>query len=81
MRKQIEFGCGNTWLLRTEFEASDGTEREVKGISGDILIKSVYLRVWIGQTVYILDVKEGFKRQRKMSNVVKFVVGIASEVI
>ncbi|EPU22324.1 hypothetical protein SAG0135_05350 [Streptococcus agalactiae LMG 14609] len=50
-------------------------------IQGDILIKSVYLRVWIGQTVYILDVKEGFKRQRKMSNAVKFVVGIASEVI
>ncbi|MCK6350323.1 DUF3977 family protein, partial [Streptococcus agalactiae] len=48
----MEFGYGNTWLLRTEFEASDGTEWEVKGISGDILIKSVYLRVWIGQTVY-----------------------------
>ncbi|MCC9794524.1 DUF3977 family protein, partial [Streptococcus agalactiae] len=37
--------------------------------------------VWIGQTVYILDVKEGFKRQRKMSNATKFVVGVASEVI
>ncbi|MCC9734258.1 DUF3977 family protein, partial [Streptococcus agalactiae] len=31
MRKYIEFGYGNTWLLRTEFEASDGTEWEVKG--------------------------------------------------
>lgn len=48
MRKQIEFGYGNIWLLCMEFEVFDGIEWEVKGILGDILIKFVYLCVWIG---------------------------------
>ena len=78
MRKQIEFGCGNTWLLRTEFEASDGMD---VGEGKDLdFIHDKALTIGAIES-YILDVKEGFKRQRKMSNAVKFVVGIASEVI
>ena len=30
--KFIEFGIGNTWLVRTETELEDGTEYEEKGI-------------------------------------------------
>ncbi|MGN7386986.1 DUF3977 family protein [Sporosarcina sp. SAFN-015] len=34
--KFIEFGIGNTWLVRTEIELSDGTECEEIGIVGPI---------------------------------------------
>jgi hypothetical protein len=33
--KYIEFGLGNTWLIRTETELDDGTENEEKGIVRD----------------------------------------------
>ena len=63
--KFIEFGIGNTWFIRTETELEDGTEYEEKGINGPINLNSVYLRIWIGKTVLIADLKEGFKRQKK----------------
>lgn len=65
MKKFVEFGFGNRWLLRTEFENEDGTEYDMKGIVGPIKPQSIYLRLWIGHTVLILDSKEGFKKQRK----------------
>lgn len=80
MRKYIEFGYGNTWWLRTEFEQSDETEYEVKGIAGKIKPISVYLRIWIGQQAYILDLKEGFKKQQKNRRAIKVVFCITSEV-
>lgn len=78
MKKFIEFGFGNRWLVRTEFEQEDGTEWEVKGISGQIKPYSVYLRLWIGHRVLIMDSKEGFKRQSKKRKAVKLLLGIAS---
>ncbi|MCP1638314.1 DUF3977 family protein [Streptococcus gallinaceus] len=80
MTKYIEFGFGNRWLIRTEFEKDDGSEWEVKGISGPIKPKSVYLRIWLGKIVYIWDWQEGFKKQEKKRRAVKFIFGIASEV-
>lgn len=53
--KYIEFGIGNTWLVRTETESEDGTEYEEKGIIGPIKFHSLYIRIWIGKTVFILD--------------------------
>ncbi len=80
MKKYIEFGFGNRWFVRTEFEKADGTEYEIKGIAGKIKPKSIYLRLWLGKKVYILDTKEGFKRQVKTRPALKVIVGIASAV-
>ncbi|MGT2828648.1 DUF3977 family protein [Streptococcus hillyeri] len=79
MTKFIEFGIGNRWLVRTEFEHEDGTEYEKKGIVGPIKPKSIYLRLWLGDTVLILDTKEGYQRQKKHKKAFKLIFGICSE--
>jgi len=76
--KFIEFGIGNTWLIRTETELEDGTEYEEKGIKGPISFYSLYLRIWIGKTVIIVDLKEGIKRQKKKRREFKVIFGIVS---
>ncbi|MGE8205630.1 DUF3977 family protein [Heyndrickxia sp. NPDC080065] len=76
--KFIEFGIGNTWIVRTETELEDGTEYEEKGIVGPIKFHSIYLRVWIGKNVYILCYRDGFKRVRKQRKEFKFIFGIVS---
>ncbi|WP_430413694.1 DUF3977 family protein [Lederbergia citrea] len=63
--KFIEFGIRNTWLVRTETELEDGMDYDEKGIVGPINFHSLYLRIWIGETVLIFDLKEGFKRIKK----------------
>ncbi|WP_340009081.1 DUF3977 family protein [Paenibacillus sp. FSL K6-0276] len=64
--KYIEFGLGNTWFIRTETELEDGTEFEEKGIVKPVRFRSLYVRIWIGKTVVIIDLKEGFKKNRKV---------------
>jgi hypothetical protein len=76
--KFIEFGIGNTWIISTESELEDGTEYEEKGIKGPIKFYSLYLRIWIGKTVIIADIKEGIKRQKKSRNKFKVIFGIVS---
>jgi len=76
--KFIEFGIGNTWIIRTKTELEDGTEYEEKGIKGPIKFYSLYLRIWIGKTVLIADLKEGFKRQKKNRNEFKVIFGKVS---
>lgn len=76
--KFIEFGIGNTWIIRTETELDDGTEYEEKGIKGPIKFYSLYFRIWIGKTVVIADLKEGFKRQKKNHRKFKVLFGIVS---
>ncbi len=76
--KYIEFGFGNSWLLRTEIEIADGTEHEQRGILGPLKPRSAYIRIWIRRTVFILDTREGFKRIRKGRNAFKVIVGISS---
>ncbi|MBY5035227.1 DUF3977 family protein [Streptococcus gallolyticus] len=80
MKKYIEFGLGNRWLVRTEFEEEDGSEWEVKGISGKLKPQSIYLRFWLGKSVYIWDWQEGFKKQVKNRSAMKLIIGIKSEV-
>ncbi|WP_025786309.1 DUF3977 family protein [Sporosarcina sp. D27] len=75
--KFVEFGIGNTWLVRTETELADGTEYEEKGIVGPIKYHSLYLRIWIGKTVLIIDSREGFKRSKKARKAIKIVLGIS----
>lgn len=76
--KYIEIGFGNRWPVRTETEFADGTETEQKGIVGPIKFHSVYFRVWVGTTVFILDVKRGFQRQRKDRKAFKLILGVTS---
>jgi hypothetical protein len=76
--KYIEFGIGNTWLIRTETELEDGTEYEEKGIIGPIKFYSLYLRIWIGKNVLIFDLREGFKRVKKSRKKFKIIFGIVS---
>ncbi|MEK5482442.1 MULTISPECIES: DUF3977 family protein [unclassified Viridibacillus] len=71
--KFIEIGIGNTWIVRTE------TELEERGIIGPIILKSVYLRIWLFKTVVILDSKEGLKKLKKKRNSLKLVLGIQSK--
>jgi hypothetical protein len=76
--KFIEFGIGNNWLIRTETELEDGSEFEEKGIIGPIRLHSIYLRIWIGKTVFILDLKEGMKRVKKSRKEFKNILGVVS---
>ncbi|MFB9328930.1 DUF3977 family protein [Paenibacillus aurantiacus] len=76
--KYIEIGLGNTWIVRTETELPDGSEREQKGIIRPIIFHSIYLRIWLGNTVMIWDSKEGFKRTRKSRNAFKLILGMTS---
>lgn len=64
--------------MRTETELADGTEYEEKGIVRPVRFHSVYIRVWIRKTVWILDLKEGFKRAKKNRNEFKIIFGISS---
>lgn len=75
MNKYIEIGIGNKWWIRTELEHEDGSETEVRGISRPFRLKSVYLRVWLGRTVFILDSREGFKRVYKSKRCFKWLLG------
>ncbi|UTR07061.1 DUF3977 family protein [Alkalihalobacillus sp. LMS6] len=77
--KYLECGIGNRWLLRTEVEHKDGTEVEYRGWQGPIVCQSFYIRVWVGRAVYIIDLREGFKKQSKKQRRFKCVVGIVSQ--
>lgn len=79
MKKYIEIGVGNTWLIRTEIEHEDGTETEMKGIVTPFKLKSVYLRVWIRRRVLILDLREGVKFQTKRNSNFKILLGFYGE--
>lgn len=77
LKKYVEFGIGNRWLVRTEYELDDGSEYERKGIDRPKRITSIYIRIWIGKYVFILDTFEGFKRSKKTRNKLKIVLGIS----
>lgn len=76
--KYIEVGIGNTWIVRTETELEDGSEVEQKGIIKPIIFYSIYLRIWIGKTVFFWDSKKGFKKKSKPRRAFKFILGLTS---
>ncbi|WP_307557772.1 DUF3977 family protein [Paenibacillus sp. V4I7] len=76
--KYIEVGIGNMWIIRTETELSDGSEIEQKGIIKPIIFHSIYLRIWLGKTVFIVDSKQGFKRMTKPRRAIKLILGLVS---
>ena len=75
LKKYIEIGYGNTWFIRTELEYPDGTETEIRGIYKPFRLQSVYLRVWIGYKVFILNIRSGFKMQTKNRKCFKCIIG------
>lgn len=75
MKKYTEIGFGNAWFVRTEIEHDDGSESEMKGFLKPFKLKSVYIRVWIGMNVMILDSKEGLKFTKKNRRKFKFMIG------
>lgn len=77
LKKYVEIGIGNRWLVRTELEHEDGTETEVKGIAHPFQLDTIYLRMWIGKKVLIIDSREGIKFQRKDRRKLKIVIGFA----
>ncbi|MFD2701215.1 DUF3977 family protein [Paenibacillus shunpengii] len=75
MKKFTEIGIGNRWFIRTEFEHEDGSESEIKGFTRPFKLKSVYIRIWIGKKVLIIDSKEGIKWVGKGKKKLKLLVG------
>ncbi|NRF95794.1 DUF3977 family protein [Paenibacillus frigoriresistens] len=65
-------------MIRTETEFKDGSEIEQRGIIKPIIFHSIYLRIWLGKTVFIWDSKQGFKRMTKLRSEFKFILGLAS---
>lgn len=72
----IEFGIGNTYIIRTEYEYPDGSEREKPGIDFNIDIKEIYIRIWIKKKVYILSSQNGFNTKLKDRNKFKLIFGV-----
>ncbi|WP_438432645.1 DUF3977 family protein [Gorillibacterium sp. sgz500922] len=79
MRKYVELGIGNRWLLRTEIEQADGTETEVRGWQRPFRVRSGYIRVWLGYRVIVLDTRDGLKRSRKTRRGFKLLLGLTGE--
>ncbi len=64
--------------MRTETELEDGSEYEEKGIVGPVKFHSLYMRIWIGKNVWIIDLKEGLKKGKKKRNAFKIIIGVVS---
>jgi len=75
LKKYIEIGYGNRWFVRTEIENKDGTETEIRGIITPFKLRSIYLRIWIGYKVLVIDLKEGIKISTKPRKCIKFILG------
>lgn len=75
MKKYTEIGFGNQWFIRTEFEHEDGSESEIKGFVRPFKLKSVYIRIWVGKNVLVIDSKEGIKFVGKDKKKIKILIG------
>jgi len=69
--KYYEIGFGNESLSSTEME----DESRVRGFALDG-IESIYIRIWIWKSVFILDLFEGFKIGIKDEVKFKFLIGL-----
>ena len=71
-----EIGIGNGSLVSTEIERK-GDEVRVNGWAMGVF-RSVYLRLWLGKTVVVIDSVDGLKVKRKSHNRIKVLFGIVS---
>ena len=72
-----EVGIGNSNLISTEYELPDGSENRVPGFKVKN-IQELYIRVWVGYSVFILSTKEGFKITKKSRKRFKLILGFAN---
>lgn len=72
-----EIGIGNPTVINTEIEYADGTETRQPGFVKFRKLKTVYLRLWLGQKVYVLSTNQGFSTKRKNHNAFKLLFGIS----
>jgi len=75
MKTYVELGVGNRWLLSTEREFSDSSEVRVPGVDVKGKCRGVYLRIWLGKRVVIVE-KRGVSIKSKDRSAVKFVIGV-----
>jgi len=75
LKEYIEIGYGNRWFVRTEIEEENGTEREFRGIIKPFKLTSIYLRIWLGKKVLIIDSREGLKITSKNRKSFKILIG------
>ncbi len=81
MKIYTEVGIGNEHFVSSEVECSNGTELRIKGNLNFLPVASVYLRVWIGHHVFILDSAKGFKHKTKDRKELKILIGTVSHEI
>ena len=72
-----EIGIGNPTFINTEVEYADGTETRQPGFIRFQKLQSLYLRVWIGEKVYVLSTNQGFSTKRKTRKAFKVLFGIS----
>jgi hypothetical protein len=53
-------------------------QNEERGIIGPVNFYSAYLRIWIGRSVFIIDIREGYKKVIKNRRTFKVIFGIIS---
>ena len=68
-----EIGIGNAHFISTEVEIGD-RERRVRGCIR-MKLKAVYIRVWIGKTVYAFSLNRGFTTKKKTRKAFKCLLG------
>lgn len=72
-----EFGIGNAQIASTEVESEKGEVR-LNGWHVATPI-SVYIRIWVGHLVVILDSREGLKVKSKKHSSFKLLLGVVSK--
>lgn len=77
MQIYTEVGVGNKSFISTEIEMGEGEYRVRGFVMGKFV--SLYLRVWIGRRVVIVDSREGVKFQSKGRSTVKVLLGVHME--
>lgn len=78
MRLQLftEVGLGNRWIISTEIESESTEIRVPHAVYGRT--QSIYVRLWIGKRVLIIDSADGIKSQRKDRKGMKVLIGVRS---
>jgi hypothetical protein len=71
-----EIGIGNGSLVSTEIERKKDEVRVNGWMMG--VFRSIYLRLWLGKTVIVIDSVDGLKVTKKSRRKVKILLGIVS---
>ena len=73
-----ELGFGNGTFFSTEIEKGRYEKRVSKFIIPPV-VKGIYLRFWIGKSVFVLSTKNGVSLKKKDRTKLKILFGIEGE--